>query len=81
MQDLTTQEGANFLGVSRPFLVKLLETGNLRYHMTGTHRRVYLKYLMEYRLQRDREKMDAINQIVAFEEDAGLYDKVLLPDG
>lgn len=81
MQDLTTQEGADFLGVSRPFFVKLLETGKLRYHMTGTHRRVYLKDLTEFRLQRDREKMDAINRIAAFEEDAGLYDKVLLPDG
>ncbi|MGA3373139.1 MAG: helix-turn-helix domain-containing protein [Terracidiphilus sp.] len=80
MQDLTTQEAANFLGVSRPFFVKLLETGKLRYHMTGTHRRVYLKDLMEYRQRRDREKVDAINRIAQFEEDAGLYDKVLLPD-
>jgi excisionase family DNA binding protein len=81
MQDLTTQDAANFLGVSRPFFVKLLEKGKLRHHMTGSHRRVYLKDLMEYRQHRDQEKMDAINRIAQFEEDAGLYDKVLLPDG
>lgn len=80
MQDLTTQEAANFLGVSRPFFVKLLETGKLRYHMTGTHRRVYLKDLMDYRQRRDHDKLDAINRIAQFEEDAGLYDKVLLSD-
>jgi excisionase family DNA binding protein len=81
MQDLTTQEAANFLGVSRPFFVKLLETGKLHYHMTGTHRRVYLKDLVDYRQHRDQDKMDAINRIAQFEEDAGLYDKVLLPNG
>ena len=81
MQDLTTQEAANFLGVSRPFFVKLLETGKLHYHMTGTHRRVYLKDLVEYRQRRDQEKTDAINRIAQFEEDAGLYDNVLLPGG
>ena len=79
-QDLTTQEAANFLGVSRPFFVKQLETGKLRFHMTGTHRRVYLKDLLDYREHRDQEKIEAINRIAQFEEDAGLYDKVLLPD-
>ena len=80
MQDLTTQEAANFLGVSRPFFVKLLETGKLHYHMTGTHRRVYLKDLMDYRQHRDHDKIETIDRIAQFEEDAGLYDKVLLPD-
>jgi excisionase family DNA binding protein len=64
MQDLTTQEAANFLGVSRPFFVKLLETGKLHYHMTGTHRRVYLKDLMDDRQYRDQDKIDAINRLL-----------------
>jgi excisionase family DNA binding protein len=81
MQDLTTQEAANFLGVSRPFFVKLLENGKLHYHMTGTHRRVYLKDLMDYRQRRDQDRIEAIDRIAQVEEDAGLYDKVLLPDG
>ena len=79
-QDLTTQEAANLLGVSRPFFVKLLEAGKLPYHMTGTHRRVYLKDLLSYRHQRDRERVEALDRMAQIEEDAGLYDKVLLPE-
>jgi excisionase family DNA binding protein len=79
-QDLTTQQAASFLGVSRPFFVKLLESGKLPYHMTGSHRRVYLRDLTTYKEQRDRERLGAIDRIAQFEEDAGIYDKVLLPE-
>jgi excisionase family DNA binding protein len=80
MQDLTTQQAAEVLGVSRPFFVKLLETGTLPFHMVGTHRRVYLRDLLVYKDHRDKERHLAINRIAQAAEDAGLYDKVLLPD-
>lgn len=80
MQDLTTQEAAGLLGVSRPSLVKLLESGKLSFHMTGTHRRVYLRDLMAYKEHRDGERRDALDRIAQEAERAGLYDKVLLPD-
>ena len=80
MQDLTTQEAASLLGVSRPFFVKLLEAGKVPYHMTGTHRRVYLKDLLTYKQHRDEERHEALNRMAEDAERAGLYDKVLLPD-
>lgn len=80
MQNLTTQQAAALVGVSRPFFVKLLESGALPFHLTGTHRRVYLKDLLAYKEHRDRERREALDQMAKEAEDVGLYDKVLLPD-
>jgi excisionase family DNA binding protein len=80
-QDLTTQQAAELLAVSRPFFVKLLETGHLPYHLTGTHRRVYLKDLLAYKQHRDQERHAAIERMADEADKAGLYGKVLLPEG
>ena len=80
-QQLTTQRAANLLGVSRPFLVRLLEEGHLPFHMVGSHRRVYLKDLLAYQKLRDAERHDAINRMARMELEAGTYDKVVLPEG
>lgn len=50
--ELTTQEAADLLNVSRPHLIKLLETGELRHHKTGKHRRVRFDELMRYKARR-----------------------------
>ena len=80
-QQLTTQHAANVLGVSRPFLVRLLEDGNLPFHRAGTHRRIYLKDLLAYKKRRDRERHRSIVRMARMEVAAGTYDKVVLPEG
>ena len=80
-QQLTSQRAANLLGVSRPFMVRLLEEGKLEFHMVGSHRRVYLKDLLAYKKRRDEERHDAILRMARMEMDAGTYDKVVLPEG
>ncbi len=79
-QDLTTQEAAEFLGVSRPFFVKLLKEDELPFHLIGTHRRVYLKDLLDYKHRRDHQRREALDTMAREADEAGLYDKVLLPD-
>lgn len=80
-QQLTTQRAANILGVSRPFLVRLLENGDIPFHMVGSHRRIYLGDLLDYKRRRDAARHEAINNMARAEFEAGTYDKVFLPDG
>lgn len=79
--ELTTQRAANILGVSRPFLVRLLEEGKLPFHLTGSHRRVYLIDLLTYKSKRDRARHQAIKELALDDIEAGTYDTVILPEG
>jgi excisionase family DNA binding protein len=72
---LTTMEAASVLGVSRQFLVNLLEKGEIPYHMVGTHRRIYAQDLFQYRAQRDGDRHKAIRELAQAEASEGLYDK------
>jgi excisionase family DNA binding protein len=73
-EELTTQEAADILNVSRPYLIKLLEEGTIPFVKTGTHRRIRFSDLMKYKRYRDVERTHAINEIAQMSQDAGLYD-------
>lgn len=70
--ELTTQQAADVLNVSRPFLVRLLESGQIHYRMVGSHRRVDLRSLLEYKRADDARTLRAANELTALDEELGL---------
>lgn len=70
--ELTTQEAADMLNVSRPHLVKLIQEGRLRHHKAGTHRRVLLRDLLEYRRKRQDEANAAMDELAAQAQELGM---------
>jgi excisionase family DNA binding protein len=71
---LTTIEAASLLGVSRQFLVNLLENGEIPCHMVGTHRRMYAEDLFRYKAQRDGRRHKEIRELARAEAKEGIYD-------
>ena len=63
--ELSTQEAANLLNVSRPHLIKLLETNQIPFHKAGTHRRVKFSDLEAYRKGFEQQRQAALDELAA----------------
>lgn len=74
-REMTTQEAADFLNVSRPYLIKLLEQEEIPYIKVGSHRRVRSQDIMAYKKQRDAQRRKHLNELTAFLQDEGFYDE------
>ncbi|SFD14688.1 helix-turn-helix domain-containing protein [Tropicimonas isoalkanivorans] len=66
---LTTQEAADLLNVSRPFLVKLIDRKELDHVMVGTHRRLSLRDVLDYKARRSEGRKSALSEMQAIAED------------
>ena len=73
-KEVTTQEAADILNVSRPYLIKMLEEEKIPYITVGAHRRVPLHSLLEYKERRDEERLEAIREIAQMSQDLDMYD-------
>jgi excisionase family DNA binding protein len=73
---LTTVEASKILGVSRQYLIQLLEKGEIPFHTAGTHRRLYVRDVLAYKSRRDTDRRKTLNELARKEFAQGDYGKV-----
>ena len=74
-EEVSPEKAAEFLQVSRPYLVRLLEGGEIPFHYVGTHRRITMSDLIEYKRRRKLRSKEALQKMVEASEEMGLYDE------
>lgn len=73
-KQLTTQQAADFLNVSRPFLIKLLNGGTIPYSSVGKHRRIQFNDLVQYQVRRDADRRRRLAKITEIGRELGQYE-------
>jgi len=72
--ELTTKQAAEVLGVSRPFLIRVLEAGQIPFRKVGRHRRVLMQDVLAYKKTMQIKRRGALDELVRASEDIGGYD-------
>jgi excisionase family DNA binding protein len=75
-QELTTQEAADMLNVSRQYLVRLVEEGDIPCTKTGTHRRLRVDDVLAYKRRRDRQRKKTLDKLEQLSQEYGGYDEL-----
>ncbi|MFE2290545.1 helix-turn-helix domain-containing protein [Streptomyces sp. NPDC059452] len=70
--ELTTQQAADMLNVSRPFLIGLLDAGEIEYRTVGTHRRITASSLLEYKRQDDHRRRLVADELTQLGQEMGM---------
>ncbi len=72
--ELTTQQSADLLGVSRPFLIGILDRGEIEHRRVGNRRRIAVADLLRYQAEQNERTRDAVAELTRQAEELGLYD-------
>ena len=70
--ELTTQEAADMLNISRPSLIQLLGENKIEYRKGGPHRRIKFESLMAYKRAADKERRAALAELAAYDQEIGI---------
>jgi excisionase family DNA binding protein len=76
-KELTTQQAADLLNISRQYLVRLLEEGRISHRKTGTHRRLRIEDVLAFKEDRDRSRRSALRELSRMTQEFGGYDAEL----
>ena len=72
-KELTTQQAADLLNVSRQYLVRLLNEGRIAYTKTGKHRRLKIETVLTFKEERDRARKAGLDELAAVSQELGGY--------
>jgi excisionase family DNA binding protein len=72
--EVSPEKAAEFLHISRPFLVKRLDAGEIPFYWVGTHRRILMSDLIEYKQKRKERSREILQQMREEAEEMGLYE-------
>jgi excisionase family DNA binding protein len=72
-KEMTTQQAADLLNVSRQYLVRLLDENKIKHTRINRHRRIRVEDVLEFKERRDRERRAGLKRLTEMSEDAGGY--------
>ena len=78
-KQLTTQQAGDLLGMSRPYVIGLLDAGDMPYHLVGKHRRIALRDVLAYAKRRSEARKSALDKMARDAYEAGLYENATIP--
>ena len=76
-REVTTQQAADLLNVSRQYLVRLLDEGRIAFRKTGKHRRLRIEDVLEFKGKRDKDRRAGLRELSQMTQEFGGYDSEL----